>query len=42
MRYTEILAIEMEAPDAARGIGTPVGFNFLGYFSSDNGFPGFT
>ncbi|KAF5699515.1 cornifin B [Fusarium globosum] len=28
-------------PDAA-GIGTPDGFNFLGCFSSNNGFPGFT
>ncbi|KIL83593.1 hypothetical protein FAVG1_13188 [Fusarium avenaceum] len=34
--------IGTEAPDTAGGIGTPDGFNFLGCFSSENGFPGFT
>ncbi|SCV57405.1 related to cornifin B [Fusarium fujikuroi] len=36
------LATGTEVPDAVGGIGTPDGFNFLGCFSSENGFPGFT
>ncbi|KAG4282250.1 hypothetical protein FPRO04_13326 [Fusarium proliferatum] len=39
---TSTLATGTKAPDAARGIRTPVGFNFLRCFSSENGFPGFT
>ncbi|EMT69798.1 hypothetical protein NOF04DRAFT_1363483 [Fusarium oxysporum II5] len=35
-------AIGSEVPDAVGGIGTPDGFNFLGCFSSENDFPGFT
>ncbi|CAF3487044.1 hypothetical protein SNK05_004595 [Fusarium graminearum] len=31
-----------ETTTAAGGIGNPDGFNFLGCFSSENGFPGFT
>ncbi|KAG5655205.1 hypothetical protein KAF25_010939 [Fusarium avenaceum] len=39
---TSTPTIGTEVLDTAGGIGTPDGFNFLGCFSSENGFPGFT